>query len=159
MRLRQPSAILRMLNDTVVNAYDDDRFCTVLYTRSVTTASGARLVVASGGHPLPLVVRRDGTVEEIGVAGTLLGSLPEIDITESVVELESGDLFVAVTDGVLDARNDDGRFFGGHGFRSTMAALAGASADEAAAGLLQAVLEFAGDDITDDLAIVTLRVA
>ena len=159
MRLRQPSAILRMLNDTIVNAYDDERFCTVLFTRLVTTARGARLVVASGGHPLPLVVRGNGTVEEVGAPGTLLGSLPDIDITESVVELEPGDLFVAVTDGVLEARaRAGGEFFGSEGFRSTMAGLSGQSADAAAAGLLQAVLDFAGDDITDDLAIVTLRV-
>ena len=157
MRLRHPSGILRLVNDAIVAAYDDERFCTVLFTRLVTTVAGARLVISSGGHPLPYVVRSDGTVEEAGVPGTLLGSLVDVDLSETVVDLGPGDLFVAFTDGVVEARRD-GTFFDAAELSATLHRLAGRSADDSASALLDAVLEFGGGSPGDDIAIVVLRV-
>ena len=38
---------------------------------------GARVGFASGGHPLPILLRADGSVEAVGRPGTLLGVLPD----------------------------------------------------------------------------------
>ena len=53
------------------------RFCTALYVALTPGEGGVRVTVASGGHPLPLLVRADGRVETVGRPGTLLGIVPE----------------------------------------------------------------------------------
>ena len=50
--------------------------------------------MATGGHPLPLVLRAGGAVETVGSPGTLLGILDEPEITEQSVELAPGDALV-----------------------------------------------------------------
>ena len=54
----------------------DSRFCTVLYISLRPRPDGVKACVATGGHPLPLLMRADGRVETAGRPGTLLGILP-----------------------------------------------------------------------------------
>jgi serine phosphatase RsbU (regulator of sigma subunit) len=60
---------------------------------------GPRVHVVSVGHPLPFVVRADGTVAETGTPGTLLGILADVDAVEDTVELGADDAEVLFTDG------------------------------------------------------------
>ena len=89
------------------------------------------MTVSLGGHPHPLVVRCDGTVEAVGVPGPLVGSSADVEFTDSVVELAAGDLLVMFTDGLLEA-------VAGHGsvddtaVRTLLAPMAGRTAAEVA---------------------------
>lgn len=62
----QPSALLAMLNDALISESLDERFCTVCCVRIDTTRHPLEVTVASGGHPLPLLRRADGTVAPVG---------------------------------------------------------------------------------------------
>ena len=77
MRERLPSRSLAVLNEALLRQRDDRRFCTVAYAYFEKLDRGARVGVACGGHPLPLLLRADGTVETVGVPGTLLGVVPD----------------------------------------------------------------------------------
>ena len=77
MRDRLPSRSLRLLNEALLRQRDDRRFCTVAYAYLETVNGGARVGFASGGHPLPLLLRADGAVEPVGAPGTLLGVVPD----------------------------------------------------------------------------------
>ncbi|HEY7440668.1 MAG TPA: SpoIIE family protein phosphatase [Acidimicrobiia bacterium] len=79
-----------------------DDYCTAIYGRLTPVAGGVQLSFAVGGHPLPVVVRADGSVQSIGQPGTALGLLPEARLHESTVDLQPGDLLVLYTDGVTD---------------------------------------------------------
>ena len=57
MRERLPSRSLALLNEALLRQRGDRRFCTVAYAYLETLDSGARVGFASGGHPLPLVLR------------------------------------------------------------------------------------------------------
>src|SRR5919205_3849582 len=70
MRERLPSRSLAVLNEALLRQRDDRRFCTVAYTYLEKLDHGARAGISAGGHPLPLVLRADGGVEEAGVPGT-----------------------------------------------------------------------------------------
>jgi serine phosphatase RsbU (regulator of sigma subunit) len=125
-----PRKVLHQLNRALLDQDDDERFCTVVYGHVLPASSGrsgVRLVLALGGHPQPLVRRREGTVHAVGVPGTALGLLPEIDVTEVVVDLESGDVLLAYTDGVTEARSGDEQF----GEDGLAAVLAGVRVSEA----------------------------
>jgi PAS domain S-box-containing protein len=103
MRDRVPSRILATLNEAMLRQRDDRRFCTVLYACVDRTPNGVQLRFSSGGHPLPLIVRANGDVTEIGTPGTLLGIVPDPDLYDEVVELQPGDAAILYTDGVTDA--------------------------------------------------------
>ena len=60
MRERLPSRGLHVLNEALLRQRADRRFCTVAYAYLESTEGGVRLGFASGGHPLPLLVRPDG---------------------------------------------------------------------------------------------------
>ena len=63
--------------------------------------------VASAGHPLPLLLRKDGSVEPVGIEGTLVGVVPDPDLADASAHLDAGDSLVFYTDGVTEARNAD----------------------------------------------------
>jgi PAS domain S-box-containing protein len=104
---RRPSEVLAELNEALLRQGLDYRFCTVLYASVRPQPDGCEVVVATGGHPLPLVVRAGGAVEQAGEPGTLLGIVPDPQITEQRLLLGSGDALVLYTDGVVEATPAD----------------------------------------------------
>ena len=104
MRDSSPSAALAALNEAMVRQRQDDQFCTVAMARLEPREGAARVSVASGGHPLPLLLRADGQVTRAGHAGTLLGVVDDPQLGEEEVEMEPGDALVFYTDGVTEAQ-------------------------------------------------------
>jgi serine phosphatase RsbU (regulator of sigma subunit) len=103
VRRRSPSAILRVLNDAMLRQGTDGRFCTIACAHLHLGHEPARLTVACGGHPAPLVLRADGEVVEVGVPGTLLGMVEDPDLQDRSTSLARGDVMVIYTDGLTDA--------------------------------------------------------
>jgi serine phosphatase RsbU (regulator of sigma subunit) len=159
MKARAPRRILVMLNDAIYAQTDRERFATVGFVRVRTeTEPGPRKVtIACGGHPLPLCLRSDGTIEELGVPGTALGLMERVEVKDQDSLLQPGDALVFYTDGVTEARSGD-HMLGIHGLRTALAACRGASAQQIADHLMQVSLEFQGDEQRDDIALLVLRV-
>ena len=104
---RRPSQVLAELNEALLRQGLDYRFCTALYASVTPRPDGCEVVVATGGHPLPLILRADGSVEQAGEPGTLLGIVREPHISEERVRLGDGDALVLYTDGVVEASPSD----------------------------------------------------
>jgi PAS domain S-box-containing protein len=168
-----PRQVLEQLNVALEPGEEQERFCTVVYGRITAapargTASGVRVTVSLGGHPAPFVRRADGAVFAVGRPGTALGLLTEVTVSETIVDLGPGDVLLAYTDGVTEARRD-GEMFGEerlaevlgataaglHG--RTGAAAASLVADAVADRVVKEVVEFASD--RDDVALLVLAVA
>jgi serine phosphatase RsbU (regulator of sigma subunit) len=154
-----PSRILRVLNEAMLRHRADDRFCTVAYA-SIRPSSrgGMRLTLGVGGHPLPLILRRDGSVERVGTPGTLIGLVADPDITDQTVELEPGDSIVLYTDGVPEARSK-GDLYGEKRLVELLRSCAGCDASALAERIEADVLDFQDGQNTDDLAVLVLRVS
>jgi phosphoserine phosphatase RsbU/P len=120
--------------------------------------------VACGGHPLPLVLRADGTVERLGRPGTMLGILPDIEVHDDRTILQPGDALVLYTDGVTEARfrgSGTGRppeLFGDERLDAVVAGCRGLDAAAVAARIETAVLDFSAGRPRDDIALVVVRV-
>jgi PAS domain S-box-containing protein len=155
--VRQPTQVLRKVNDALVRQQLDDRFCTIAYARVVPTAQGVRISVCRGGHPAPLLMRADGTIEAIGMPGSLIGILPEVRLWEETAHLTAGDAIVFYTDGVTEARRDREQF-GEAGLRDALTSCARTSAPEIADAIEAAVLDYAGPEASDDIAILVLHI-
>jgi serine phosphatase RsbU (regulator of sigma subunit) len=152
-----PAKILSQLNDTLVRFGLQDRFCTMLYAELRLDGDLVRVKIANGGHPYPYLLRADGWLEELEVHGTLLGMLPEISLEEREVELAPGDLLVGYTDGVTEARDPSGAFFGPDGLANVLAGCATRPAAWVAQRIELAVLEYQAGVTPDDVAIVVLQ--
>jgi serine phosphatase RsbU (regulator of sigma subunit) len=80
-----------------------ETFCTVCLVALPTESPGlGDLVISLGGHPPPLLRRRDGSVETVGTTGLLLGMI-EPNLQDAVVPIEPGDTLLLYTDGFTDA--------------------------------------------------------
>jgi PAS domain S-box-containing protein len=152
-----PAGVLRLLNDAILRQDVGGRFCTVLHGRARVTANGARLVLASAGHPPPLVLRADGTVEAVPASGILLGVMEEVEPVDMPVELRSGDAIVCFTDGVTEARGAHG-MFGEERLAAVLAKGRGEGAGALADRVVRAVKGYKGVAALDDLALLVLRV-
>ncbi len=170
----RPSAILAHLNRVLLAAEGDrvaalqswdqtpweltePRFCTVALAIVEPGPTGARLVVCSGGHPLPLVARADGTVEGVGRPGSLLGAATDIDLHDVETELRPGDALVAFTDGIVE-RHRGRHFFEESGLEEVLRHAAGSDAATLAARVEHSARSLFDDNPHDDMAVLVVRV-
>jgi PAS domain S-box-containing protein len=158
MRERLPSRSLGLLNEALLRQRTDRRFCTVAYAYLEPLAEGARLGFASGGHPLPLLLRADGSVQSVGEPGTLLGVLPDPTFSDRSLALAPGDAIVFYTDGVIEGRGASPTM-DEEGLAHLVAACAGEGADTIAARVEDAAVAAQDGSPRDDIAVLVLRVA
>jgi sigma-B regulation protein RsbU (phosphoserine phosphatase) len=128
----------------------------VLYGRLERNGVGHRFEFASGGHPLPLVLRAEGS-GEVGTPGTLLGIVPDPDLEDSRVLLKPGEALVLYTDGVTDSAAPQ-RIWSADELVDAVGPAAGLDADAIAELVMQAALSGAGGEPRDDIAILVLKV-
>lgn len=151
-----PSEVLHALNSAILRD-DVDRFCTALYLRiNGQVERGRQVTMCSGGHLLPLLVDAGGTVTTVGSIGTLLGIYDEIELHDTTFVLEPGSSIVLFTDGVTEAREEEGGFFGEGRLREALSSTVTGSADAVADDILNSVLRFQHGMPRDDIAVVVL---
>jgi PAS domain S-box-containing protein len=159
MRERLPSRALAMLNEALLRQRDDRRFCTVAYAYLEKLDRGARVGISAGGHPLPLLLRVDGSVEPVGEPGTLLGVFENPDLEDRAVTLEPGDALVFYTDGVMESRMTSNGVLDERRLAELVATCAGGDADAIAAKVEEAAVLSQDGRPKDDIAVLVLRVA
>jgi PAS domain S-box-containing protein len=154
---RKPSAILGRLNQAILQQRSDHMFCTVCYVRLKPHEDGARLTICVAGHPLPVVLRSDGTVETAGTPGSLLGIFNDPELTDRAVDLHRGDALVLFTDGVVEERRD-GETFGRKRLETVIASCRRKCARVLGEAIERAVVEFTPEAPRDDVALLVVKV-
>jgi len=155
---RKPSGVLRHLNQAVMQQRSDHMFCTVCYVRLKPHDGGARLTVCSAGHPLPLVLRSDGSVESAGRPGALLGIFNDPELTDCAVDLRLDDALVLFTDGILEERRKGGEIFGRDRLESVIRSCRGADAKGIAEAIEGTLVGFTPEAPRDDVALLVVKV-
>lgn len=91
--------------------------------------------------------------------GPVIGLFESFSYREETLQMRSGDLLVAYTDGVTEALNTSGEEFGEERLRETLAAAADLSAEEIGRAIRRRIQEWsAGAPQHDDLTFVVLKV-
>lgn len=106
------------------------QFVTAAYVH--LDANTRELRYAAAGHPSMLLLR-DGEVVEIIENGLLLAATENVEYSERSMKMNRGDRLLLYTDGLLEARNAEGKLFG----------------DEALASALRATADFAPSDAVE----------
>jgi len=157
-RERSPAAILRWVAEAMLSQDEaGDRYCTIACAQIDLTTRPARLTVACGGHPLPVVRRAGGKVEPVGAYGTLLGLFADPELSDRSIDLCPGDTIVLYTDGLTEARAPHGMW----GMTELCAAVRAAPLD-GPEGLVDSLVAsaLAGRAAArDDLAVLALKLA
>jgi sigma-B regulation protein RsbU (phosphoserine phosphatase) len=156
-----PDAILANLNTALYQAHqgDTERYCTAVVGILTRAGADVNVTLASGGHPMPLVLRADGTVDPIGKPGApLIGVLPYITVTAETIMLRPGDTLVVYTDGLTDARADPtSERYGQAALHDFVTTIAPTTASGAVAAITRLLGSF-GDGLDDDAAVLALSV-
>lgn len=116
----------------------------------------------SAGHAAPLIARRGSVLAEGDhVPGLPLGlrDLGTEPATMYEVSLEPGDAVLMFTDGVIDARSQEGEYFGEDRLRDLLAreSASGLSPSEVLRRLVHSALAYQGDGLRDDASMVYLH--
>lgn len=118
-----------------------------------------RLRYANAGHPSPLLMRRGKVVKRLSGGRRVLFGLDREEVAVAEEWLEPDDVVVFYTDGITEARDGQGRFFGidrliGHLERS---ASAGMPAPEMLRRLTHDVLDHQKGVLQDDATLVVAQ--
>ncbi|MER5436661.1 ATP-binding SpoIIE family protein phosphatase [Streptomyces sp. NPDC002588] len=133
------------------------RFLSLLYGELAPFEGGVRCTLASAGHPLPLLLRPDGSVATAARPQTLLGVIEEATYTSDVLELRPGDSLLCVTDGVTERRSGHRQFDDDDGLALALAGCRGLDAELIADRIRRLVHAFGEQPPADDLALLVLQ--
>ncbi|HSE32052.1 MAG TPA: PP2C family protein-serine/threonine phosphatase [Pyrinomonadaceae bacterium] len=130
-----------------------------LFVAQLDPISG-KLDYCSAGHPPAMLLRADGRLEWLSDGGLLLGVVPTASYTAGSVQLDTGDVLLAYSDGVIESRNTLEEEFGQARLETQLRAAnsLGASAESLLFSVLAAVQDFAGTHpLVDDLSMAVIR--
>ena len=108
-----PEAVLGNLNSVLYQDYRTQahRHCTVVFGLLTPDGDGWTATIAGGGHPPPLLLRRDGTAGyQHTTGGTLIGIIERPRLVSRTLRLGPGDTLVLYSDGLTEARNGEQRY-------------------------------------------------
>lgn len=144
---RDPSVFLSRLNN-ILFGNTQNQFVTAAYVHLDSNARELRYSAA--GHP-PMLLLRAGEITQVEENGLMLAAFDFATYTNAVHGLQEGDRLLLYTDGMIEAKNSAGDFFGHeslcHAFRETQ----GRAVSEAADIIISRVKAWANvqdDDLT-----------
>jgi serine phosphatase RsbU (regulator of sigma subunit) len=155
--LKDPAEIAARINDYLA-ALQPEAPITTLFLTWADTETG-ELAYCNAGHPVPLVLRRDGSVEFLGAGGPVLGAVPYATFATGRAALSPGDTLLAYSDGILECENTWGEQFGLERLvDASRSAASELSANAMLFSVLGATQDFAaGKARTDDLALMVVH--
>jgi sigma-B regulation protein RsbU (phosphoserine phosphatase) len=149
--------LMRELNQYFFSCIPDDMFVTLFL--AVLDEETGRLTYVNAGHPHPVLVMAEGQgAVRLPTAGALLGVLPDLAYTAGEVHLQPGSVLALFSDGVIDARNENGETFQEQRIIELLSGAGSLSAAAVLARMLAAVERFVGmSQLRDDIAVMIVR--
>lgn len=154
LRHPEPRDLLHALNAALLE-HPTTRFCTVAVVRLRLKDGVWVAVMSSGGHPFPILTRHDAATK-LGKPGSLVGLFAEVEFHDVSIKLAAGDSLVLYTDGMIEARNDAGEFYGEERLHEALTRPE-KSAEAVAEHAVADALAFQVGDARDDIAVVVIR--
>jgi sigma-B regulation protein RsbU (phosphoserine phosphatase) len=143
------------LNQFLLERTGGEKYATVFY--SLLDAAG-RLSYVNAAHCAPLLVSGGRVVAELDATGMPVGLLESAAFESGERQLAPGDKLVIYTDGVTEAADSAGAFFGKKRLRELVEAHAGGSSAEVHDAIQSAVAAFTeGAPQSDDITLVVLE--
>ncbi|WP_344155536.1 SpoIIE family protein phosphatase [Nocardioides koreensis] len=155
---RSPGWILGLTNTVLVNEAEEfsEGMATGVCARLRPDGDRLRVDLANAGHPPALLLRADGTLEEVATEGVALALLDGVTYTEAQVTLGPLDSLLVYTDGVTEARGVDD-LFGDRRLRDALRGFGGLPPSALIESVAVAVSDHLGERAHDDIAIFAVQ--
>lgn len=151
--------ILIRLNTTLFYKLPKKVFITMLMVEYDTETK--KFVFAGAGHEQLVIYRKKtDSIEEIQTGGSALGMFKKIDhdVVTRDLPMESGDIILMFTDGIPEARNKKGEFYGMDRFKESFKNNAHRTMSGIYEGLRKDLYGFIGEaEILDDITLMVIR--
>lgn len=151
------STILTKVNQILCETRARNRFVTAFY--GVFDEHRQTFTYCNAGHNYPLLLRKEGRLEELATGGILLGAFPESRYEEGHAQLAPGDCLLFYTDGLTEAAGMDGQELGQEKLRQFLPEIVGSSASEIVQKLIAwASLYLGAGPPEDDISLIVMKI-
>ncbi|MHC4157780.1 MAG: PP2C family protein-serine/threonine phosphatase [Planctomycetota bacterium] len=148
--------IVGKLNKVASNECKDGEFITLFY--AVIDIKDMTITCCNCGHE-PAVLIRNGKIIALEKGGLVLGVEPKAEYEIETLHLSDGDCLLFYTDGLIDAANFDGEFWGRKNLLQTAKRFTAGSAEQMVKNVLGYRRRFVGlARQVDDTSIIVVRV-
>lgn len=152
---RTPADAVALANAVLYRDSDSATFVTVFF--GVLDPKEGRLDYCNAGHTAAAIVGENGDVGMLASNSPLAGAFPDARFVDSRAHLGAGDMLFLYTDGLIEARSA-GVLFGEERLMTLLGGAGGADPSETVRLTVDAAIDFAGGRLSDDLAVLALRV-
>ncbi len=148
------SSLVKKINTIFHRDSPSHLFASLFYIEITERAPLLRYVNA--GH-LPAVVVRTNGIQETGKGDAALGLMRSVDFSEQTITLAAGECFVVYSDGLTEAKNERGEFFGKERLMRLLQSATG-SPEQIGHSILREIDKFINTTApSDDLSLVILQ--
>ncbi|MGB6457238.1 MAG: GAF domain-containing SpoIIE family protein phosphatase, partial [Streptosporangiaceae bacterium] len=151
-----PVQVLRGANEIMLAEEFGGRFVTASAAHLSWREGVLHIVLASAGHPGPVLIKPDGRAQLLPGGGVPLGIFADPEPASRELQLTAGDLLFFYTDGLTDARSPQATYLE-ESLPDSLAQLAGRRAADVVSDMRTLVLNFCDGTLLDDLTMLVLR--
>ncbi|MFI5251679.1 MAG: GAF domain-containing SpoIIE family protein phosphatase [Bacteroidota bacterium] len=151
-----PSECLSRSNRLLYDSTSPEKFVTLFYI--VIDPNNDHVVFCNAGHDHPYLLTSTDQIIRLKTGGLMLGIMPSYPFKEETISFKPGDTLVMYSDGVPEARNNVGDFFGDEALEKILIEHRSQSPAHILSSVIEAVKKHAGTHPqSDDITIVVIR--
>ena len=152
----EPHDVCASVNRLLCRNIASGKFVTFCY--AVIDTEAMTVAYANAGHFPPILMRANGTAEQLAPTGLVLGVTADWAYTSGVIELGRGDRLVCYTDGITEALAPDDGEFGEERLVETIRSLRAEPPDRLARAVSDAVAAWTGGSPQDDATLIVTAI-
>ena len=103
-----PGFLMSTLNYQLFRSTPPEKYATMFL--GCYEAGSRSLIYSNAGHLPPLLIGGNGDVRRLETSGTVVGLFDGMAYDQSSIPMQSGDIFVAYSDGITEPENEFGEF-------------------------------------------------
>jgi serine phosphatase RsbU (regulator of sigma subunit) len=146
---------IKLVHEAVTRNASRGKFITLFYGE-IDPGAG-RISYINAGHNYPLLLRRDGQVDELRAGGTPLGLFADAEYEQGDVDFKPGDSLMLYSDGLSEAMDPSGLEFGEDRLRELWGQHGTRPPREVIDLMLDRIAEFRGSaSQSDDMTVVVV---
>lgn len=152
------SSLISKLNNLIHDTFPYERFVTLFYCE-LSLSSNRLVLYANAGHCEPIHYRKTtDQFEVLETTGGLLGIIKNQKFSVENLRMRPCDILVLYTDGISEAQNDKGEFYGTERIQNIIKSYSNENAKEIAYMIIEDVQKFSSKSMyNDDKTLVVIK--
>jgi serine phosphatase RsbU (regulator of sigma subunit)/HAMP domain-containing protein len=156
LEYRAADLAMTLTNSALYAQFEGENFITIFC--GILNVTDRKLRYVRAGHPLPIIHSKEsGAIRHLAAPGVATGITSKADYHEAVEVLSPGDTIVIFTDGLTEAKSGS-EVYGEQRLDEAIVRYGQLPARNIADNIIREVTLFSGGRLTDDAALIVLRI-